>query len=232
MMSLLAGVTFGLASSAHCAAMCGPLVTSIGRRVGTASARAQLGHVLLYHCGRAAIYVLLALPAGAAGETLVVRGLGRGLAICAGVLLLAAAAGSTRVRPFGNMSAGYSRLLARLSTRLLRWAAAHTVAGPLATGALNGLLPCGLVYAALTAAVATGTVAGAALLMAGFGAGTSAILVALALGAASIPQKARARLGAATPLVLAAAAMILIARGATAPHHHHPAAPPAQHVHE
>jgi sulfite exporter TauE/SafE len=222
--ALLGGLALGLASSAHCAAMCGPLVLTVGRRLGGATKRAQARHALLYHAGRVLTYVLLAVPIGLGGEALVLRGFGRGLAFVAGALLLVAAIGAARLPLFDRFGARVSAIVARSFAPVLRWASARPIAGPMATGALNGLLPCGLVYAALTAAAATGNLASAMVLMAGFGVGTSGVLMAIALGAAAIPVALRARLRPVAPVVLAVTAAVLIVRGAAAPHEHAAAA--------
>jgi sulfite exporter TauE/SafE len=218
--TLLTGIALGLASSGHCAVMCGPLVLAIGRRSGAPSRRAQLHHVLLYHVGRVLTYVALAVPAGLLGEAFAFGGLDRALALVAGLLLLGAALESVRLGSAGRMLSAYSRWLARGSAPMVRWASSRPVAGPLTTGALNGVLPCGLVYAALTAAGASGGLPDAVLLMAGFGIGTAGLLVAMSLGAASLPAALRPRLRPLTPIVLALTAAILIARGIAPPHQH------------
>jgi uncharacterized protein len=231
MVPALTGFALGIAASAHCAAMCGPLVLAIG---GVSPHRSRLGrfvHALLHQCGRVLTYGALALPAGAAGEALAVHGFGRALAIVAAVLLLAAAAGSLRVTVAARAAATISRTISRLSGPLLRWSRTRPVAGPLATGALNALLPCGLVYGALTAAGGTGSTADAVLLMLGFGAGTSVVLLAIATGAAAVPPSLRLRLGAVGPIVLAVTAVILLARGVS-PHQPHGSAPSTHHMHE
>jgi sulfite exporter TauE/SafE len=224
MTALLAGLALGVASSAHCAAMCGPLVLTIGRRFGGTSPVSQLRHALLYHGGRVLVYVVLAVPAGLGGEALALRGFGRALAVTAGVLLLAAAASAFRMPALDRITSRISTGVARAFAPVLRWAAARPVAGPLVTGGLNGLLPCGLVYAAMTAAAASGTVTAAAELMFGFGLGTSAVLLAITAGAVSLSSPLRTRLRPIGPIVLAITAIILLARGAGTPHAHAPAA--------
>lgn len=229
--TLLAGVALGLASSAHCAAMCGPLVMSVGRLSAASSRTAHVRHALLHHAARIFVYVLMAIPAGMAGEALTLRGFGRGVALGAGVLLLATAAGSVW-HPGGRVGRAYSALVARVGLPLFRWAAGHRVAGPLATGAVNGLLPCGMVYAALTTAAAAGSAMGAVVVMTGFGVATAAALLAISFGAASLPAPLRARLRPLTPLVLVVAAAILIARGAAPAHDHQVTVSPVHHMHE
>jgi len=232
--AFLAGIALGLASSAHCAAMCGPLVLTVGRRLAAPSFPQQLRHALLHHGGRLLVYALMALGAGMTGEWFVVRGAGRALAIAAGVFLLVAAAASAPPPAFRRIASGYSHLVARVSAPVLRWARGRPIAGPIATGAMNGILPCGLVYAALTAAAATGRVIPAVGLMCGFGVGTTPVLIAMTLGAAALPARVRLRLRPLGPIVLAVTAAVILVRGVTASHSHPataPDAPVTAHVH-
>ena len=93
-----------------------------------------------------------------------------------------------------------------------------------ALGAINGLLPCGLVYAAVAGAAASGSVATAVTFMAGFGAGTVPLLLAVTLSAASIPATLRQRLRFVAPALMALAGVLLIARAfmpAEGPQHQH-----------
>jgi hypothetical protein len=231
MMPLLAGLALGVASSAHCAAMCGPLVLTLGQRLAAPSRSAQLRYALLHHLGRVFTYAALALPAGLLGQTLWLRGMGRTLAVTAGAALLLAALGSLRVRGFSRIAAVVSSAVARLSSPIVRAASRQPLIGPLLTGVMNGLLPCGLVYAALAAAAGLGSLRGALLLMAGFGAGTAPVLVAIACGAAAVPAALRVRLRPLGPIVLAVTALILISRGVGEPHHLAPASGHSVHLH-
>jgi len=233
--AFLAGIALGLASSAHCAAMCGPLVVTIGRRFAAPSFARQLRHAVLHHGGRLLAYVLMAAVAGIAGERLVVNGAGRALAMAAGVLLLAAAGASAPLPLFSRMASAYSSAVARAAGPLLRWARGKPIAGAVATGAMNGILPCGLVYAALAAAAATGSLATAVALMGGFGIGTAPVLIAMTLGAASVPARVRLRLRPLGPVVLAVTAAVILVRGVTTTHAHPPpsaTAPMAAHKHQ
>jgi sulfite exporter TauE/SafE len=174
---------------------------------------------------------MLALPAGAAGELLVVRGFGRALAIGSGVVMLLAAANAMHVKGLDRITSRASEAAARAFAPALRFAAGRPFAGPLVTGALNGLLPCGLVYVALAAAVASGRIAAAIGLMAGFAAGTSVVLIAMAMASATMSAAARRRLRPAGPIVLVLTAIVLIGRGVAPPRHHAGGpAPAAVHV--
>jgi sulfite exporter TauE/SafE len=212
--------------------MCGPLVLTAGRAIAARSRARHLAQLALHHSARIFVYAVLALPAGLAGEMLVARGFNRVIAVSAGVVLLVAAMGSLRVRGLGRLGAALSNLVAMASKPVFGWSRTHPSLGPLLLGALNGMLPCGLVYGALTTAAVAGSVGGSVLLMAGFGVGTSAILIAISNGAAAITPSARLRLRPLTPLVLAVTAAILIARGVLPPHQHDAGPPAHHHMHE
>jgi sulfite exporter TauE/SafE len=148
-----------------------------------------------------------------AGEALSTRGFGRALAIAAGLLLLAAAIPAVRVAGLGRLGRIGAGAAGRACLAAGRWSTAHPAAGPLLTGAANGLLPCGLVYAALTTAAALGNAVDAGILMAGFGVGTLPALVTLIVSATSLPPATRVRFRRLMPLALALTGVLLLARG-------------------
>lgn len=214
MTPLVAGLLLGAAGSLHCLAMCGPLVMAM--RAGA-----------LYHVARVATYVLAGLAAGLVGRALDLADLGRALSIAAGLLLLAMAAGRAGL-PIGPRSAGrLGGFIARLIRAARRRTEGRPAAGALAAGALNALLPCGLVYAALAAAAAMGSPASSAGFMLAFGAGTVPALAALSVFARSMSGEMRGRLRLAVPIALAMVGVLLVARGVMAPEvpdgprHHH-----------
>lgn len=205
--TLAAGLLLGLAGSVHCVAMCGPLVVAVR------NARDTRG-VALYHGARVAMYGALGLIAGLAGHAVSAAGLGRALSVAGGAVLLVLAVrrmglakGVTVRGGAGPGAIGRAMHVARART------AGHPRAGALAAGALNALLPCGLVYGALAAAAATATTTGASAFMLAFGLGTSPALAALPLIARTMPQAVRARLRFAAPAALAVVGVMLIMRG-------------------
>lgn len=232
MTAFITGLALGAVGSGHCIGMCGPLVLTVGRIHARTSHRVQAQYALLYHAGRVLAYVALAVPAGLAGQALVLRGFGRGLAIVAALLLLVSALGLSGARLPGWFGSIGSAVATRACTAANSWRSAHPVAGTLAAGAANGLVPCGLVYAAVTAAAAMGSAVDALALMIGFGVGTVPSLVALSLTATVLPTGLRVRLRQLTPVVLALTAALLLIRAlapsAGAPHHLH-AAPVVEH---
>ena len=213
----LAGLVLGVVSSAHCIGMCGPLLLSIGPRLGQPTRTTELAQLLLYHAGRVATYTLLAIPAGLVGRLLWVQGLGRVVAIACAVGLIATALGAGRVRAFAGMERLSSSAAGRACAAAARWRRSRPAFGAIAAGATNGLLPCGMVYAAIAVAAGSGTLADAFRTMIGFGVGTMPALLAVSLSAATLPLTVRARLRRLTPAVLLLAAALLLVRAFAVP---------------
>lgn len=181
-LDLLGFLTLGLLGGfGHCVGMCSPFVLFVSRRYAAPEAgrgaafRAQLWYTL----GRVVTYVLLGALAGALGGAVqlagTLLGLQRAASVVAGALLVlwAVAALSDLVPGF---SAG-GRLFGRLAKAFHGNAPGH----PLATGLFLGLLPCGLLYSALLAAVARGGALQGSLALLLFGLGTAPALLGLSL---------------------------------------------------
>jgi uncharacterized protein len=215
MMFIAAGLALGVAASVHCVAMCGPLMVAVlSRRNGRAA--------ILYHGGRLSTYALLGAVTGAIGHLAILAGAGRLLSVVAGLALIWTAA-----RRAGWVKAGWGHGRGPHTAFVVRATEAARVrfheSSPLRTvsaGVLNGLLPCGPVYAALTAATALGDSPQAAGFMLAFGAGTLPLLTAVGTIAAWTPRFRGGRWRLVTPVALAALGVTLMARGFIPTHHH------------
>lgn len=200
-------LVLGFAGSLHCAGMCGPLALALPS-AGNSPGRFAAGR-LAYNLGRILTYSSLGVLFGLAGRTLVLAGVQRWVSIGLGILLLAGLFGARRLalaRPVealvGRLKAGMSRLLRQRSLASL---------GVL--GLLNGLLPCGMVYAAAIGAAATGGVLPAVRYMAWFGLGTLPMMLGIGLSRRLVPAAWRLRLAGAIPVSVALLAVLLILRG-------------------
>ena len=191
-----AGLLLGVSGSVHCAAMCGPLVAvadgAAARQGGSSRWRGRA----MYHGGRMGVYALLGAAAGASGAAIEGRGFGRGLAVAAGLALMVqacVAAGAARGVAYSGPGTAASHRLAGAVSRAAGWLRRHGLARPSVMGALNGLLPCGLVYAALIAASGIGGVSAALSLMIGFGLGTLPALLGVGMVSARRRRSRRPR---------------------------------------
>jgi sulfite exporter TauE/SafE len=105
------------------------------------------------------------------------------------------------------------KIMAPLRQRIARMYAQPTYVSLFSIGVLNGLLPCGLVYAALAVAVAGGSIVTSSLFMAAFGAGTLPMMWMVAFFAGSLKLSFRSSLRKVYPYIIFVMACILILRG-------------------
>jgi uncharacterized protein len=209
---LLAGALLGFAGSSHCIVMCGPLLLAVNP-TSLLSRQEAWVRMLAYHAGRVLTYAVLGVLVGYAGQRLMMIGIGRGLAVLAGALFVLSAAGSTIGARLGPVARGWSRIALLASGSAIGFGRRHRRLGYVVLGLANGLLPCGLLYAALAAAAASGAVVRSMTFMIGFGAGTIPLLLTLTMSASTIPASVRQRFRAVLPAVMALAGILLIARG-------------------
>jgi hypothetical protein len=80
-------------------------------------------------------------------------------------------------------------------------------------GLLNGILPCGLVYVAIAAAINTGNVPSAMLYMALFGAGTIPLMLSVSLAGTMISLRMRKFINKLAPYVVVLLGVLFILRG-------------------
>jgi len=176
--AVVPGFLIGIASSAHCAGMCG----AFALRAGTGGRRAPW-RMFLYLSGKTFTYVFLGALAGLAGARVVDRftGVQGWLGLVVGAVLLLA--GVRLLRPPAPIRAsGAGAWIGRLLEPAFRYAhSAEAAGGPFALGAVTGMLPCGIVYVAAIQGAGLGTPLGGALLMAAFGLGTLPVLAAIGL---------------------------------------------------
>ncbi|MEO8589379.1 MAG: sulfite exporter TauE/SafE family protein [Flavobacteriales bacterium] len=200
----------GAAASAHCIGMCGPIALAVPSP--TPGWRARAVSTLILNSGRITTYALIGLGFGTFGQGLRLAGLQQGVSILAGAVLLLSVIVPgllERWSPTGKLAMLIARSRGMLARNLKRTAPEALFL----TGALNGLLPCGLVYAAAIGATAMGTATEGALFMVLFGLGTLPALIALRMSGGMIGTNARVLLRRASPVLVSAMALLLILRG-------------------
>lgn len=222
MTPIVAGLFLGLATSAHCVAMCGPLMLAVRQ---AAPGRTWSG-VWLYHVGRLAAYSLLGVVVGVLGAGVGGGGFGRALSMVAGATLIAAAALRVFAPWRGPSSGRAGSWLGGAWARVRRATTSWGRGGLFAAGAANAFLPCGLLWAALLGAGALGSALQAAQAMAAFGVGTTPAVVAAWWSIGAVRWLRPARFAGLTPAILAITGMLLVARGVWPPSHEHTARVP------
>jgi len=193
--SFLALFIVGLLGAGHCAGMCGGIVGALSLQSPPGGAAAILVH-LAYNLGRIASYATAGLLAGALGQAAGEwMSLQYGLYLFASLMLVAMGIyllGATQLlAPIERAGHGLWRRIQPLTGRFLP---VRGVAQALPLGLLWGWLPCGLVYSALTTALAAGSAGKGALLMLAFGLGTLPNLLLAGLLLARFRRFAQARM--------------------------------------
>ena len=176
---LIGFLTLGLLGGfGHCVGMCSPFVLFVSRRYAPDGGR-QAAFVAQgwYTAGRVVTYAGLGAVAGALGGVVELAGgllgLQRGAsAVAGGVLVIWAVVALSDLVP--GLDAG-GKLFARVAGRLKGRVPTH----PFAIGLFLGLLPCGLLYSALIAAVARGGALEGAAALARVGIGAAPALLGL-----------------------------------------------------
>jgi sulfite exporter TauE/SafE len=199
----------GLAGSLHCLGMCGPLALALPASPDASLGRRAMGR-LLYNLGRAVTYAFMGIFAGVLGHAIRMAGVQQVVSILLGVLLLATVFLKSHHMPSWLLNTFY-RPVQRGLQRILR---RGSLLGLFQTGLLNGLLPCGLVYAALAAAsLQAGAVQGAAYMFL-FGLGTIPLMFLLSLGGLGLRNpRFQPVLNRLIPAVTCTVAVLLILRG-------------------
>jgi sulfite exporter TauE/SafE len=162
-----------------------------------------------YNLGRIVTYCILGLVFGLVGATLWLAGVQRWVSIALGLALLVGLFASRRLVRWNPVLLVVDWLKSRMSGLLRR----RSLGSLAVLGLLNGLLPCGLVYAACAGATATGGVLAGVQYMAAFGAGTVPMMLALSVSGKLVPVSLRLQLGKAIPVCLFLLGTLLILRG-------------------
>ena len=194
------GVMFvlGLMSSLHCAQMCGPIVLSYSVALesltgGSRNITPAFRNHLAYNAGRILTYSALGAIAGTAGQTMGLLGRLAGLAhivaITSGVLMIIAGLVMLGVLPSVLCSSSLFRIPAGFLKRVAKLISAPGTYSRFYLGLSLGLLPCGLIYAALLKAMSTGSALTGAFSMLVFGLGTAGALFAIGIFSSALRMK-------------------------------------------
>jgi hypothetical protein len=211
--ALVTGLLAGLFGSTHCVAMCGGIMAVLHGQVPRGRDRLALG----FHAGRLTSYLLLGLALTLIGmlpQQLLPGTVGPVMRIALGALLVLIAiyiALPGRVRDvFGELAGPLTSRVMPLFQRMLPADSWDKAVG---LGLLWGLLPCGLLYSVLAAAVLLADPLATVAMILGFGVGTLPLLVGGGLGAARLRSRIRAPWlrGAASGMLLLTG--VLVAAG-------------------
>ena len=174
---IVSALILGLGSGFHCIGMCGPIALSMG----LTKQQALNFHLqnTTYNLGRIVTYAFLGAILGIVGEGFNVAGIQQYLTVGVGILLIVMALFSFGGKDFASKIPFLSKFLLSIKINLGKYLQKPGYSSRFITGILNGFLPCGMVYMALTASLAAGGVWQGAAFMVLFGLGTFPFMFAV-----------------------------------------------------
>lgn len=206
---IFAGFILGLTSNFHCVGMCGPIALAIP--LDRSSKIKTLMGALLYNGGRVLMYGILGLIVGSIGLTIETMGVLQWMSILAGVLMIAYAWRKYIhfIHPtlkFEGINHFVSKNIGKLLKVKSNWKL-------IPMGMLNGILPCGMVFAGLFNAAIAGSMIDGGLGMIAFGVGTLPMMLAVSFFAGRLNSELRIKFNAIVPYLLTVVGLMIILRG-------------------
>lgn len=192
----------------HCIAMCGPLILALP--IGKYSIKLQYIYIFFYHLGRLLIYISLGIILSLFGNSLWTLGLFNLFSVILGSLILLWNLLQFFKIPW-NFTDKISFFVSKKISKLL--SGKRTFFTFFILGSLNGLLPCGLVYTALSSSFLYHTTIEILLLMLGFGLATIPLLITLNMFKNSIPAFLKNKWNLIQKIIMILISILLIARG-------------------
>ena len=207
LVDLSLALLMGLTGSLHCAGMCGPIVWVMPFQ-SFAGMKRWIA-VLVYHFSRISVYALLGFILFSF-RSLFHPEIQQYISIGLGTLLLLAGFLSFFPTFATSMRLPWSGFVTRHLGRFIGNPGLGTLA---LSGFLNGMLPCGLVYMALSLAVAAPAATDALLMMYVFGLGTMPVLILLTVLKGRISFLRGTGLRKAVPVVMLVFGSLFVLRG-------------------
>ncbi len=205
--TLLIGLLLGLSSSVHCIGMCGPIAMVLPLK--DRSAFSVFTGVLQYNLGRVFVYGLLGSLIGAIGFTASLFGALQIVSIITGIAMIVFA---WQKRLFSGFAAwnSFNGFLIKGIGYIMGSDSSFKL---LLLGAVNGLLPCGMVFIALMNAVTGGSPLNGAAAMIAFGLGTIPAMMIIGMAASKMNRSFQQRINTFVPYVLTLVGLLVVLRG-------------------
>lgn len=208
---LYTAIIFGLISSLHCIGMCGPIAMMLPVDHKNPSKKAL--QILIYHLGRLTSYGILGLAFGLLGRGFYMAGIQQQLSIAVGIGMIVLAVVPEKILAQYNFSKPVYRLISKIKSSLGTQFKRKTPDAFFSIGLFNGLLPCGLVYAALFGAIAMQNVGLSISYMVLYGLGTIPMMSAVVYVSSLLSMPFRSKLQKAVPIVTVVIGVLFVLRG-------------------
>lgn len=208
---LYTALLFGLISSLHCIGMCGPIAMMLP--VSRNNPAKKVIQIMLYHAGRITSYATLGFLFGVLGKGLYLAGMQQRISIVVGVLMIAIAIIPEKIFAKYNFSRPIYKVISKVKSNLGNQFKRKSPDALFTIGLLNGLLPCGIVYAALFGAIAMQNIGLGVVYMMLYGLGTIPLMSAVVYVANFLSFPFRNKLQKAVPIVTVIIGILFVLRG-------------------
>ncbi|WP_396195534.1 sulfite exporter TauE/SafE family protein [Flavobacterium sp.] len=208
---LYTALLFGLISSLHCIGMCGPIAMMLP--VDHQNPTKKALQIIVYHLGRLTSYGMLGLLFGLLGRGFYMAGIQQQLSVAVGVAMILLAIVPEKTLAQYNFSKPVYRLISGVKSSLGQQFKRKTPDALFTIGLFNGLLPCGLVYAALFGAIAMQNVMLGMAYMVLYGLGTIPMMSAVVYASSLLSTPFRSKLQKAVPIVTVIIGVLFVLRG-------------------
>lgn len=168
---------------------------------------------MVYHAGRLISYATLGFLFGLLGKGLYLAGMQQRISIVVGVLMITIAVIPEKVFARYNFSRPIYNVISKVKTSLGNQFKRKSTDALFTIGLLNGLLPCGLVYAALFGAIAMQNVSLSVAYMLLYGLGTIPLMSAVVYVANFLSLPFRHKFQKLVPLVTVVIGILFVIRG-------------------
>lgn len=210
-MIYLSALTLGLLGSFHCVGMCGPIALAIPLK--TSSWLARISGGILYNLARAITYAIMGAFFGLLGRGLVMSGFQQWVSVVMGCIMILSVITPSLYKNRFNAEKGLFSFVGKVKLSLGKLFTQRSYGSLFLIGLLNGLLPCGLVYMAIAAAIATGSAPGGSLFMFLFGLGTLPMMLAISLIGNLITLELRKKVTRLIPYAIVFIGLLFVLRG-------------------
>ena len=204
-------IALGLGSSLHCLGMCGPIAFVLP--LNRTSSVTKLVGTIAYSIGRVSTYALLGALFGLIGKSFELIGLLQLMSIVFGVAIILTVVFPRMITKFAPINTSYLKFNNYIQQKLGYFLKNKSTSALFTIGLFNGLLPCGMVYMALTGSLVYGTVVNGMLFMIFFGLGTIPAMGIAAYFSNAISVTLRQKFQKAVPYVMVIFGALIIIRG-------------------
>lgn len=207
---IIAALSIGFLGSFHCIGMCGAIALSLP--VQHLEGWKKYIGIMLYNVGRVLTYSLLGALFGWLGSRFALFGWQQIVSVILGIAMLFIAIMYLLQQKMHNswIDKVWNQRLIKIIAPLFQ---SKSLGMPMLIGLLNGLLPCGLVYMAITGATATSDPILGAIFMGSFGLGTLPAMILFAITGQFVAVKYRNGIKKISPIIIGCMGLLLLLRG-------------------